>query len=428
MSLNDDRPDGAESIQENGAEEKNSPPSSWDNLRKSIKTAGAATENTRQDPERHTEVSDPGEEPTEKLPDTTRRSSQTAEHRSEVRRSSRTAEQRTRARRASQTAEQRAGTRRSSRPAEQRTGTRRVSQDSGTERRQRVNREAGAGARPKPRGSAEAQRMRARKRRKSKKAQQMRIIVYAAAAVFVLLIILLVFGIRGCLSKRNASKNSSEITAEAAGSGGTGTTETTAEEVLPTPTPEPTEPPMPPKPDIDINSWEFILANATHSIDDYAPEVAQFEDVMLDYRIIDAMQSFVDDARAQGLNVIMSSGYRDYYTQTSLFEAKVAEYGEEEAATIVAPPGTSEHQTGLAADITDDYYDYMNESLENTELYKWMSVHCHEYGFIVRFPKGKEDITGIIYEPWHYRYVGVEAATYIMENNLTLEEFIELYK
>lgn len=426
MSLNDDRPEGAESRQENGAEEKNSPPSSWNNLRNSIKTAGAATDNTRQDPERHTEVGDRGEEPTEKLPDTTKRSSQTAERRSEVRRSSQTAEQRTGARRSSQPAEQRTGTRRSSQTAEQRTGTRRVSQNSGTERRQRVNREPGTGA--KPRSSAEAQRMRARKRRKSKKAQQMRIIVLAAAALLVLLVILLIFGIRGCLSKRNASKDSSVITAEATGSGGVDTTETTAEEVLPTPTPEPTEPPIPPKPDIDINSWEYILANATHSIQDYAPEVAQFEDVMLDYRIIDAMQAFVDGARNQGLSVIMTSGYRDYYTQTSLFEAKVAEYGEEEAATIVAPPGTSEHQTGLAADITDDYYEYMNESLENTELFKWMSAHCHEYGFIVRFPKGKEDITGIMYEPWHYRYVGVEAATYIMENNLTLEEFVELYK
>ena len=68
------------------------------------------------------------------------------------------------------------------------------------------------------------------------------------------------------------------------------------------------------------------------------------------------------------------------------------------------------------------------ESLEDTELYQWMSAHCQEYGFIVRFPKGKEDVTGIIYEPWHFRYVGIEAATYIMENDLTLEEFLELYK
>lgn len=393
MSLNDDRPEGAEGRQENDAQEKGGSPSSWDDLRKGIKAAGAAAENAGRDPERRTVKS---------------------------------TEQRSGTRRPSQTAERRPGVRRPSQTAEQKNGTRRAPQNSGTERRQRVNRAAGDSARP--RSSAEAQRMRARKRRKSKKAQNIRIIVGAAAVLFVLLIILIIFGVRGCLSKRNASKASGEITAEAAGSGGADTTETSAEEALPTPTPEPTEPPIPPKPDIDINSWEYILANATHSIQDYAPEVAQFEDVMLDYRIIDAMQAFVDGARNQGLSVIMTSGYRDYYTQTSLFEAKVAEYGEEEAATIVAPPGTSEHQTGLAADITDDYYEYMNESLENTELYKWMSAHCHEYGFIVRFPKGKEDITGIMYEPWHYRYVGVEAATYIMENNLTLEEFIELYK
>ena len=67
-------------------------------------------------------------------------------------------------------------------------------------------------------------------------------------------------------------------------------------------------------------------------------------------------------------------------------------------------------------------------SLENTEMYQWMSQHCDEYGFIVRFPKGREDITGIIYEPWHFRYVGKEAAAYIMEHDLTLEEFLELYQ
>lgn len=183
------------------------------------------------------------------------------------------------------------------------------------------------------------------------------------------------------------------------------------------------------KPDIDINSWEYILANSTRSIESYHPEVEEFEGVYLDQRIIDAMDRFVSDTRAQGLDVVMTSGYRSYETQSELFQNKVDEYGDEEtAATIVARPGTSEHQTGLAADICDDYYEYMNESLEQTETYQWMSSHCQEYGFIVRFPKNKEDITGIIYEPWHYRYVGKEAAAFINENDLTLEEFVELYK
>ena len=173
----------------------------------------------------------------------------------------------------------------------------------------------------------------------------------------------------------------------------------------------------------------YILANPWNSIGEYAPELTQFRDVQIDYRIYDAMNAFVTDAEAQGLTVVMTSGYRGYDTQSWLFQRKVEQYGgdEETAATIVARPGTSEHQTGLAADITDGYYEYMNESLEETALFQWMSAHCHEYGFIVRFPKGRQDVTGIMYEPWHYRYVGKEAATYIMEHDLTLEEFLSLY-
>ncbi len=184
------------------------------------------------------------------------------------------------------------------------------------------------------------------------------------------------------------------------------------------------------KPDIDISSWEFLLANATHSIEEYEPYLEAIEDIYLDYRIIEPMQEFVADTRAQGLDVFLSSGYRGYDEQSWLFDMKVEQsYGdEEEAATIVARPGTSEHQTGLAADITDTYYEFKTEELENTEMYQWMSAHCQDYGFIVRFPKGKEEVTGIIYEPWHFRYVGVEAARYIMEKGLTLEEFVELYE
>ena len=184
------------------------------------------------------------------------------------------------------------------------------------------------------------------------------------------------------------------------------------------------------KPDIDPSEWMFILANPWNSIGEYAPELTQFRDVEIDYRIYDAMNAFVTDAEAQGLTVVMTSGYRGYDTQSWLFQRKVDQYGgdEETAATIVARPGTSEHQTGLAADITDNYYEYMNESLEETALYQWMSAHCHEYGFIVRFPKGRQDVTGIMFEPWHYRYVGKEAAAYIMEHDLTLEEFLSLYQ
>ena len=201
-----------------------------------------------------------------------------------------------------------------------------------------------------------------------------------------------------------------------------------ASAVTPEPTVTPTPDPYADKPDIDINSWEYVLANPWNSIEDYYPDVVQIEDIEVDYRIYDAMEAFVSDCRAAGNTVYLSSGYRSYDLQKYLFEKKCEEYDEETAATIVARPGTSEHQTGLAADITEEYYEYKSAILEDTAMYQWMEAHCQDYGFIVRFPDGKEDITGIIYEPWHFRYVGVEAATYIMEHNLTLEEFVALYK
>ena len=204
--------------------------------------------------------------------------------------------------------------------------------------------------------------------------------------------------------------------------------ESAAITATPTPTVTPTPDPYADKPDIDINSWEYVLANPWNSIEDYYPDVVQIEDIEVDYRIYDAMEAFVSDCRAAGNTVYLSSGYRSYDLQKYLFEKKCEEYDEETAATIVARPGTSEHQTGLAADITEEYYEYKSAILEDTAMYQWMEAHCQDYGFIVRFPDGKEDITGIIYEPWHFRYVGVEAATYIMEHNLTLEEFVALYK
>ena len=98
------------------------------------------------------------------------------------------------------------------------------------------------------------------------------------------------------------------------------------------------------------------------------------------------------------------------------------------AARIVNRPGTSEHQLGLCADITDKFYEVKTKELEKTALYQWMYAHCQNYGFILRYPADKQDITGVMYEPWHFRYVGKEAAAYIMGNGLCLEEFLDLYK
>ena len=173
-----------------------------------------------------------------------------------------------------------------------------------------------------------------------------------------------------------------------------------------------------------------MLANADHPIGEYVPELTSLEGgQQFDSRAVDDLKVFIEAARAEGLSVYLSSSYRSYAEQEYLYNRKVAQYGDPAvAATIVAPPGTSEHQTGLCCDITDKYYATKDSSLENTELYKWMYDHCAEYGFILRYPKDKEDVTGIIYEPWHFRYVGVEAAEFIMENGLCLEEFAALYE
>ena len=128
--------------------------------------------------------------------------------------------------------------------------------------------------------------------------------------------------------------------------------ESPAESAVPEETPEPVNSDLP---KIDITSWEYILANLDNPIGDYTPTTETLEGQPLDSRIIEPMKEFVAAARAEGLSVYLSSGYRDYSTQQYLYNRKVAQYGEDVAKTIVAPPGTSEHQTGLACDITDRY-------------------------------------------------------------------------
>ncbi len=191
---------------------------------------------------------------------------------------------------------------------------------------------------------------------------------------------------------------------------------------------------LPEPPDVDVSGWEFILANPSTSISTYVPpQLETLEGQQFDSRIIEPMKAFIKGARDQGLSVYLSSGYRSYNDQEANFR-RVCELNgvpdgkDAKGFYITLPAGNSEHQSGLCCDITDIYYSVKNRSLEDTALYKWMSVHCQEYGFIVRYPDGKEAVTEIMYEPWHFRYVGNEAADYIMENGLTLEEFLDLYK
>ena len=136
-----------------------------------------------------------------------------------------------------------------------------------------------------------------------------------------------------------------------------------------------------------------------------------------------AFEKLSEDASNLGYRIVAVSAYRDYNYQNELFNYYVKGKGLNYALECSAKPGHSEHQTGLALDVEGSNKDYDN--FENSKEFIWMKNNAHKYGFILRYPKGKEHITGFKYEPWHYRYVGIEVAKYIYENNLTLEEYLK---
>lgn len=139
------------------------------------------------------------------------------------------------------------------------------------------------------------------------------------------------------------------------------------------------------------------------------------------------VETMFEDAKKDGIYIVLASAYRSYDYQEGIFSRQVARNGFEEAEKVVAIPGESEHQTGLAIDISTQAMGFgLGQSFENDPAFDWMMANGHKYGFILRYLKGREDETGYIYEPWHYRYLGdVEMATYIMENGLILEEYSE---
>ena len=174
---------------------------------------------------------------------------------------------------------------------------------------------------------------------------------------------------------------------------------------------------------------KFILVNKYYYLEeDYVPN--DLEELNKQYALNnmkmvkdakEAFETMSKDAKKEGLKIIAMSTYRDYAYQTTLYNNYVKQDGKEAADTYSGRPGFSEHQTGYAVDVYNDDESYTNFHL--TKEFKWMQEHAKEYGFILRFPKGKENETGYQYESWHYRYVGLEAATYITEKNITFEEY-----
>ena len=137
----------------------------------------------------------------------------------------------------------------------------------------------------------------------------------------------------------------------------------------------------------------------------------------------EAFEKLSRDANNLGYRIVAVSAYRDYNYQKDLFNYYVNTKGLDYALSCSAKAGHSEHQTGLALDVEGSNSDY--DEFEKSKEFEWMKENAYKYGFILRYPKGKEHITGFKYEPWHYRYVGENIAKYIYENNLTLEEYLK---
>lgn len=194
-------------------------------------------------------------------------------------------------------------------------------------------------------------------------------------------------------------------------------------------------------PEIDskMTDWNLILVNKENKIpDDYQFELSTIEyGNKVDSRIAEALTKMLNAARKEGLKPLICSSYRTSNTQITLFNNKVNQYkkrgyeiqeAEEQASYWVARPRTSEHEIGMAVDIVSKNFQVLDERQENTAVQKWLIEHCNDYGFILRYPTDKREITKINYEPWHYRYVGIENAKFMKERAYCLEEYTEYLK
>ncbi len=183
--------------------------------------------------------------------------------------------------------------------------------------------------------------------------------------------------------------------------------------------------------------WSLILINKKNLIpSDYRFELATIKgNIKSDVRVVEHVNSLLQAAEDDGVDIFICSPYRDEEKQQKLFEKKVAQYEREGydharafdlASETVAIPGTSEHQVGLAFDFVTPKYQRLDEGFADTEAGKWLAKNASDYGFILRYPADKVNVTDIEFEPWHYRYVGIKAAKEMKRLNLCLEEYDEM--
>lgn len=187
------------------------------------------------------------------------------------------------------------------------------------------------------------------------------------------------------------------------------------------------------------NEWALFLINQKNTLpENYSITTEKvYAQYVMDSRCALYMKNMIADAKKNGVNLSVISSYRTIEYQKNLLDKEVQAFKNQglsddeayvKATEGVAVPGQSEHNAGLAADILEEGNYTLSEGFEKTPEFKWLSEHANEYGFILRYPKGKQDVTGIYYEPWHYRFVGIYHATKIKESGLCLEEYIESLK
>lgn len=252
-----------------------------------------------------------------------------------------------------------------------------------------------------------------RRQRRYREAMRNRII---AAAFLVLLIVGIIFIVKGCKDKKRAQEEQQQQAAEAL-----------------TRQDEPQEP-EPAKPSAADNELLTLVNPWNELPEDWQVDLVTLSNgLQIDRRCYDALQEMMDACREAGYEPLICSAYRTQETQQDLFNNKVAKLeaggkshdeAVQEAGTVVAVPGTSEHQLGLTVDVVDVNNQNLTEEQEKTPTQKWLMANSWRYGFIHRYPNSKSDITGIIYEPWHYRYVGKDAAQEIFNKGITLEEYL----
>ena len=249
-----------------------------------------------------------------------------------------------------------------------------------------------------------------RRQKRYREAMRNRII---AAVLLAGIIVGAIFIIKGC-KKDDAPAGNDQSTEQGADNSGTVT---------------------PPEDGVVVDDELLTLVNPWNPLsDDWTVDLVTLDDGhRVDSRCYEAYMEMINACKAAGYSPVNCSGYRTQETQQSLYDNKVQrlissgmseDEAKAEAAKAVAIPGTSEHQLGLAVDLVDANMQDLTSAQESTETQKWLMANSWRYGFIHRYPNGKTDITGIIYEPWHYRYVGKDAAQEIFNRDITLEEYL----